>query len=962
MPAFNSSVHRIDMEAGALAALDFVQGARRPTHGLVPVADESSPLRVDEHAVLLDARLFERVDYVFFRRFEDGRSSQVAAFVVDNSNESLDEAAIAKLHHDLWLHGVSPLLYVSWPTRIDIFSCARGPDFWHHGQTRYRPADRIESALWTSKSISSLLAAKRRRYSAFRLADGTFWEDPSNRGLARHANGAHQRLIEAVVEADQELDGANFPVFRRLLVLMVLVKYLEDRRVFPENWFDQFAPGSKSFFDVLRSCDPRGVKRLLQRLEERFDGDVFALPTNGPLQLTQKSLRTFAQLVEARTLNTQRYLWQQYSFEHLPVEVISGLYQRFVEGGHGAVYTPPILAALLLDEVMQYARLSDEERILDPACGSGVFLVGAFKRLVNRWRSKRNWRRPSVNTLKRILRTSIFGIELDPSAVDLTAFSLALAVCDALKPKVIWNELRFDALKGQNLLHGDFFALVNSKDSAWPRKFSVIVGNPPFESKLTPAGASLENRLKDKRGNLPDKQVAHLFLEQSIHTLAKSGRVCLIQPSGLLYNRNTESFRQRVFADSHVETVLDFTSVRNMYDVADPKTIAIVARTTIEPSDDDIVHLTFRRTFSTHQKIGFELDHYDRHRVSQQIVADNPFVWRANLLGGGRLVELSARLARMSTLSEFVAKMQWNYGEGFIAANSGRRQRAPFLTGKPYLPTKAFSTAGIDEGLIGRVKATHFRSSYTPGRYSPPLVLIKENESLPIAFWEKGFLAYRDKIVGISTQSSEPSERAELKRFFDTFCSRHRLYQFCCALNGSQHLVGKATAILKQDIDLIPFPDDASELRLSFWEEILKEDVLKHMLEFVRQGQNSALLSDAARPKHVVDYAKVFCRLLTSVYSNLRSSDAMFLNGLICQPFYFGTSPPLTAIAEMCDEYLASLIYDESHSSFRTIRLVRYYADNVLLIVKPDRLRYWLRSTAIRDADETILDLKTQGY
>ena len=108
-------------------------------------------------------------------------------------------------------------------------------------------------------------------------------------------------------------------------------------------------------------------------------------------------------MVEAKTLGDQRYLWELYSFNHLPVEVISHLYQRFVQGST-AVYTPPFLAALLLDHAMPYGKLTGRERVLDPSCGSGVFLVGAFRRLVNAWRARHRWQTPDVNTLKKILR------------------------------------------------------------------------------------------------------------------------------------------------------------------------------------------------------------------------------------------------------------------------------------------------------------------------------------------------------------------------------------------------------------------------------------------------------------------------------------------------------------------------------------------------------------------------------
>jgi hypothetical protein len=56
------------------------------------------------------------------------------------------------------------------------------------------------------------------------------------------------------------------------------------------------------------------------------------------------------------------------------------------------------------------------------------------------------------------------------------------------------------------------------------------------------------------------------------------------------------------------------------------------------------------------------------------------------------------------------------------------------------------------------------------------------------------------------------------------------------------------------------------------------------------------------------------------------------------------------------------LIYDKSRQSLRTVRVVRYYEHNVILVVKPDRRRYWIPSTAIRDADDTLSDLRRQGW
>jgi len=949
------------MAVAALQCIDLIGAGEAPLPGLVSVRHRGATapsLTVDEQAAVFDAESFDHVDFVFFRRFSDGRSSQVAAYVVDNSDERLDEQALAELHLQIWLHGVAPLLYVAWPTRVDVLACARGPDFWEDEaeECRFKPSVSIQVAAEIDTEL-------KKRFSAFRLADGTFWDDPRNSSLANHDKAAHQSLIQAVVETDKELGGDESPVLRRLLLLTVLIKYLEDRRVFPHGWFGRFHKGARSFLDVLFAEDPAKAERLLDFLERKFNGDVFKLPVNGRHKLTKTALRRFADLVEARTLKRQRYLWQQFSFEHLPVEIISHLYQRFVKGGHGTVYTPPFLAALLLDHAMPYERLSGKERVLDPGCGSGVFLVGAFRRLINVWRSRNTWRRPNVETLKSILRRRIFGVELEPDAVDLAAFSLALAVCDALKPDVIWRDLKLDRLRDENLVEADFFQLVLDRnagsETVLNKGFDVILGNPPFKSELTEAGKSVDTyakRAHSERGKLPDKQAAYLFLEQALETLRPDGSACLIQPSGLLYNRKAQPFGVYLWNRHRVDSILDFTSVRNLYS-KDPKTVAVCAGIASPGEDHAIRHWTFRRTFSVHQRICFELDHYDHHRVLQRTAVTDPFVWRANLLGGGRLLGISQRIRNMRTLATYIEKQGWDYGEGFIVGN--RKKKASFLTGSKFLPSTALTEHGIDETRIGVVEETRFEGPRRKELYTPPLVLIRENQSLPIAFWENGVLAYRDQVVGIS---ASPPDRKRLRELFQILANGRSFFQFCCALHGSKALARMATPIQKQDIDLLPYPTDMADLSLSFWEEVLRDDILQYMADYVRRGQNSELLKRDAGLEDLQRYAGLFCRLLGSVYENLRADEAVFLDGLICQPFYFGKRPKSAWLTEDSREALHDLIYHQHYESLRTVRVLRFYSENVLLIVKPDRLRYWIRSTAIRDADEALVDLREQGY
>ena len=274
----------------SLSGLDFFDSESKPIDGLVSVRRPGASKSPHEEAIVRHAQEFEIVDHVFFRRFVDGagrhmRSSQVLAYVVDNSREKHSPEVLAKLHHKLWLQGLAPLIYVAWPTRVDVLSCARHPEFWddRKGECRYEPAECVDlscenaeqSPLSIAADISDALS-KRRRLSAGRLLDGTFWEDADNQKLAKDDAAAHSMLIKAIVDADAEIGGATNRVRRRLLLLMVLIAYLEDRRVLGPRLFKKYHSGVDSFHELLRVGTVSEVKRLIRDLETKFNGDVFS--------------------------------------------------------------------------------------------------------------------------------------------------------------------------------------------------------------------------------------------------------------------------------------------------------------------------------------------------------------------------------------------------------------------------------------------------------------------------------------------------------------------------------------------------------------------------------------------------------------------------------------------------------------------------------------------------------------
>lgn len=139
----------------------------------------------------------------------------------------------------------------------------------------------------------------------------------------------------------------------------------------------------------------------------------------------------------------------------------------------GTYYTPLHLVNLIMDEVYPWEGEYKGTTFFDPSCGSGIFLVEAYRRLVCRWMSHKGVHSITCDQLILLLKNSIFGVDINEEAIRVASFSLSLAMCDFLDPRSIWDELSFPRLLENNLISSDFF----DKDKSFNnRRYDVIVG------------------------------------------------------------------------------------------------------------------------------------------------------------------------------------------------------------------------------------------------------------------------------------------------------------------------------------------------------------------------------------------------------------------------------------------------------------------------------------------------------
>lgn len=548
------------------------------------------------------------------------------------------------------------------------------------------------------------------------------------------------------------------------------------------------------------------------------------------------------------------------------------------------------------------------------------------------------------------------GVDIELGAVELASFSLCLALCDALKSEEIHASVKlFPKLADKTLHHGCFF---EAKDrSLIKASVGVIIGNPPFESNLsTPGAERAYNRYQQQYGLLPDKQLAYLFLHEASQMLASGGVLSLIQPVGFLYNQNAGAFRKNFFKNCNVRQILDFVSIRGLFSAADPKIIVVTAISETPRADATILHAVFRRSGRVEAEQGFEIDYYDLHRVALSVAAANDSdVWRANLLGGERLFSFVQRLRKYRTLGEYAEEKKWDFGEGFIAGQKGISHPASHIVGKALLPTKALSGDGINESAITKVPRQPIKDPKSKDRFTPPMLLIKEHQDLYNAVWEQTYLTFKDEIVGFAAPKSDTRDLRAVHKWILDNNNALRAYMAGMSI---RLFTRRATSIASADIMALPFPEEGS-LDLSKNEEILAEDIVRFGRDFVRTGSDSPVMNQDAFSK-LSAFTEIFVTQINTVYPStpLTSLPAMRWPGVICQPFVFGSGRvDWSGVDELRDK-LNLLLCEQRGTSLVVTRIARIYDQSFIFLLKPDRLRYWLRSIALRDADDVLADIR----
>lgn len=654
----------------------------------------------------------------------------------------------------LWNQGAAAMLVVQDPNEVRIYSGLARPEKQAATSVDDLRLIQIFDYVAHALELDSFIRS---------VESGQFYRDHATKFSVDRA--VDKYLLNNLGEARNQLCDQNldFPLSpstaHTFLGRCLFTCYLLERRIIGKAQLSRAgakgdAAEAKTLKDLLghlKTTDATDILyRLFRVLKDDFNGSMFSgRLAREKQQIRKRHLDVLYRFLRGDDMKTQQsVLFPLYDFRFIQIEFISAIYEDFLAAeedneGHqevtgprpkgpssrrkiGAYYTPPRLAELVVDIATEGWPSLLNKRCLDPACGSGIFLVILFQRMAEEWR-RRNPKATNTTrarALREILTNNLCGVDVNETACMVACFSLYLAFMDQFDdPRDIWelaSELR--RTSSEKVLP---LLVTSEEDNERPtspaihvanffgpelphlKKFHLVIANPPWVGRNQPADQIMERWLLDdpqedgvgnpfirelaecprsnagrRRWFLPNRQVANAYMWKTPLHVRADGTICLLLPSKVLLANQVDQFQAAWFSRFEVSTVwqlADFSFI--LFPEADCP--AIVARFSARhPTQPDatISYITPKVSQLSPYPAEIIVLSDDRKAILLNEILEaarenrSETVWKKHFWGVGRDQELIDRLLSMpklSALADRPGKKRWSKGVGFQPYHQG---------------------------------------------------------------------------------------------------------------------------------------------------------------------------------------------------------------------------------------------------------------------------------------------------
>jgi len=634
------------------------------------------------------------------------RAGAEKVFFIDNNPIAVfatcGEAYTEKIRafNRIWNLARPRLLFLASPGEITVYDLAQKP-FDSSGKNKTRNKLRAMATLHDIEKIAHKLQAFHRdNIESGKIFEKGRFGDMKNRAdkaLIRDLKSVRRELIQA------GLSGEKIKYAHTLIGRSVFIRYLEDRRILTEDYFCKMARRTAGWTDILKndtayivpdiseqkSFYPRILRNkdftyaFFRTLARDFNGDMFPDLDKEEKTVTQTHLDLIQNLLYGNAGIQKKLFFHSYRFDIVPLDLISSIYEEFYHPSanddekrskarqDGAFYTPPALVEFVLSRTLTAEALKKNPRILDPACGSGIFLIEAFRRIV-RYKQHEKKTDLSYGELKEILQKQISGIEINEEAARIAALSLYLSMLHYLAPPSVSEQIKkgnrlpkLIATKSRSRHHYHCILIGNAFDAGvieetklWQEHFGkqcadVIVGNPPWGAPGNKADATTKQReqlMLDwcRKNSKPvgHKEPSQAFLWRVLDFLRPGGKAGMLISAGVLFKHSStaRAFREQWMENVRLEEVFNFAHVRKFFFKGVKSPFLSVCFTKRKQNNFAVVYWSAKQSAALKETQAVLLSKYDAHIFRSAELSDY-VVWKTGWTG----THLDQKLIRMQS-------------------------------------------------------------------------------------------------------------------------------------------------------------------------------------------------------------------------------------------------------------------------------------------------------------------------
>ncbi|WMT49573.1 MAG: N-6 DNA methylase [Thermoplasmatales archaeon] len=405
-------------------------------------------------------------------------------------------------------------------------------------------------------------------------------KNPINKQLLEDMIHFREVLSKDVVRNNQDKHLTQDDIdesIQRILDRLIFIRNAEDRGL-EEN---QLQSNVRQWYAKGKGHLVKEISRIYKDYDEKYNSKLFAHHLCDDLYIENEALQ---EVIEG--LNQSKDNSYRYDFSIIESDVLGNIYEQYLGNilkstpkrakleeskthrkEQGIYYTPSyIVDYIVKNTVGEYIKTHKPEeirkvKILDPACGSGSFLIRVYKELEDYWKKELKLDESGlmqtkfdtqnsgeVYTLKtEILKNNIFGVDLDPKAVEIAQLNLLLQISErGHRLPLLQNNIKIgNSLIGDSSISDRAFKWVEEfpeimKDGG----FDIVIGNPPYGAELSEKERGWISRFYSYSKSY--KNTALIFIEKSLNLLNNNGKFGMIVPKSLAYSQEWKNGRKLV--------------------------------------------------------------------------------------------------------------------------------------------------------------------------------------------------------------------------------------------------------------------------------------------------------------------------------------------------------------------------------------------------------------------------------